>query len=176
VNCAAIPRDLLESELFGHVRGAFTGAVQPRQGKFREAHGETLFRDEIGDMPLEMQAKILRVLQDKVVTPVGGQSAYQVDVRIVAATHQDLAQKIRDGAFRQDLYFRLNALSIRLPPLCERGSDILLLAEYFLRRWRPVGYVVRRAAFIEDTFQTSPARGSFRPTGARHMSTRPFVV
>jgi DNA-binding NtrC family response regulator len=133
VNCAAIPRDLLESELFGHVRGAFTGAVQPRQGKFRAANGGTLFLDEIGDMPLEMQAKILRVLQDKVVTAVGGQSAYQVDVRIVAATHQDLAQKIRDGAFRQDLYFRLNALSIRLPPLRERGSDILLLAEYFLR-------------------------------------------
>jgi len=117
-----------------HVRGAFTGAVQPRQGKFREANGGTLFLDEIGDMPLEMQAKILRVLQDKVVTPVGGQSANQVDVRIVAATHQDLAQKIQDGAFRRDLYFRLNALSIRLPPLRERGSDILLLAEYFLRR------------------------------------------
>jgi DNA-binding NtrC family response regulator len=134
VNCAAIPRDLLESELFGHVRGAFTGAVQARQGKFREADRGTLFLDEIGDMPLEMQAKILRVLQDKVVAPVGGQANYSVDVRIVAATHQDLAQKVRDNSFRQDLYFRLNVLSIRLPPLRERGSDILLLAEFFLRR------------------------------------------
>ena len=135
VNCAAIPSELLESELFGHVKGAFTGAIQPRPGKFREADGGTLFLDEIGDMPLEMQAKILRVLQDKVVAPVGGQSSCQVDVRIVAATHQDLAKKVQDGAFRQDLYFRLNVLSIRLPALRERGSDILLLAEYFLRRF-----------------------------------------
>jgi DNA-binding NtrC family response regulator len=135
VNCAAIPRELLESELFGHVRGAFTGAVQPRPGKFREADRRTLLLDEIGDMPMEMQAKILRVLQDKVVAPVGGQSSDQVDVRIVAATHQDLAKKVRDGAFRQDLYFRLNVLNIRLPALRERGSDILLLAEYFLRRF-----------------------------------------
>jgi DNA-binding NtrC family response regulator len=135
VNCAAIPRELLESELFGHVKGAFTGAIQPRPGKFREADGGTLFLDEIGDMPLEMQAKILRVLQDKVVAPVGGQSSYQVDIRIVAATHQDLAKNVQDGAFRQDLYFRLNVLHIRLPALRERGSDILLLAEYFLRRF-----------------------------------------
>jgi len=132
VNCAAIPRELLESELFGHVKGAFSGAFQPRAGKFREADGGTLFLDEIGDMPLEMQAKILRVLQDKVVTPVGGQSSYQVSIRILAATHQDLGKKIQDGNFRQDLYFRLNALNIRLPALRERGSDILLLAEYFL--------------------------------------------
>jgi two-component system NtrC family response regulator len=134
VNCAAIPRELLESELFGHVKGAFTGAFQPRPGKFREADGGTLFLDEIGDMPLEMQAKILRVLQDKVVTPVGGQSSHQVDIRVVAATHQDLAKKVDNGGFRQDLYFRLNALSIQLPALRERGSDILLLAEYFLRQ------------------------------------------
>jgi two-component system NtrC family response regulator len=132
VNCAAIPRDLLESELFGHVKGAFSGAFQPRAGKFREADSGTLFLDEIGDMPLEMQAKILRVLQDRVVTPVGGQSSYQVNIRILAATHQDLGKKIQDGNFRQDLYFRLNALNIRLPALRERGSDILLLAEYFL--------------------------------------------
>ena len=132
VNCAAIPRELLESELFGHVKGAFTGALHPRPGKFREADGGTLFLDEIGDMPLEMQAKILRVLQDKVVTPVGGQSSQQVNIRVLAATHHDLGSRVRDGSFRQDLYFRLNALSIRLPPLRERGSDILLLAEHFL--------------------------------------------
>jgi DNA-binding NtrC family response regulator len=134
VNCAAIPRELLESELFGHVKGAFTGAVQPRAGKFREADGGTLFLDEIGDMPLEMQAKILRALQDKVVTPVGGQSSHQVNIRIVAATHQDLAKKVQDGGFRQDLFFRLNVLNIRLPALRERGSDILLLSEHFLRQ------------------------------------------
>jgi DNA-binding NtrC family response regulator len=134
VNCAAIPSELLESELFGHVKGAFTGAFQPRPGKFREADGGTLFLDEIGDMPLEMQAKILRVLQDKVVTPVGGQSSHQVNIRIVAATHQDLAQKVQNGTFRQDLFFRLNVLNIRLPALRERGSDILLLAEHFLRQ------------------------------------------
>ena len=135
VNCAAIPRELLESELFGHVKGAFSGAFQPRAGKFREADGGTLFLDEIGDMPLEMQAKILRVLQDKVVTPVGGHSSYQVDLRILAATHQNLGKKIQEGNFRQDLYFRLNVLNIRLPALRERGSDILLLAENFLMRF-----------------------------------------
>jgi DNA-binding NtrC family response regulator len=134
VNCAAIPRELLESELFGHAKGAFSGAFQARAGKFREADGGTLFLDEIGDMPLEMQAKILRVLQDKVITPVGGQSSYQVNIRILAATHQDLGKKIRDGSFRQDLYFRLNVLNIRLPPLRERGKDILLLAQLFLER------------------------------------------
>ncbi|MBV9875561.1 MAG: sigma-54-dependent Fis family transcriptional regulator [Verrucomicrobia bacterium] len=133
VNCAAIPRELMESELFGHVKGAFTGAIQPRPGKFREADGGTLFLDEIGDMNLEMQAKILRVLQDKIVSPVGGQSSQQADVRIVAATHQDLPKKIQEGHFRQDLFFRLNVLSILLPPLRERGSDIVLLAEHFLR-------------------------------------------
>jgi DNA-binding NtrC family response regulator len=137
VNCAAIPRDLLESELFGHVKGAFTGAVQPRAGKFREANTGILFLDEIGDMNLDMQAKILRVLQDKMVSPVGGQSSQLVDVRIVAATHQDLTKKITEGGFRQDLFFRLNVLSIRLPPLRERGSDILLLAEHFLRSTGP---------------------------------------
>jgi two-component system NtrC family response regulator len=132
VNCAAIPKELLESELFGHVRGAFTGAFKPVPGKFREANSGILFLDEIGDMPLEMQAKILRVLQDRVVTPVGGQSSCEVNIRIVAATHQDLAKKVKEGAFRQDLFFRLNVLSIRLPPLRDRGADILLLAEHFL--------------------------------------------
>ncbi len=134
VNCAAIPRELLESELFGHVKGAFSGAWQARAGKFREADGGTLFLDEIGDMPLEMQAKILRVLQDKIITPIGGQSSYQVNIRILAATHQDLGKKIREGTFRQDLYFRLNVLNIRLPPLRERGTDIALLAQLFLER------------------------------------------
>jgi two-component system NtrC family response regulator len=135
VNCAAIPAALLESELFGHLKGAFTGAFQGRPGRFREADGGTLFLDEIGDMNMEMQAKILRILQDKIVTPVGGQSSLQVNVRIVTATHHDLARNVEDGQFRRDLFFRLNVLNIWLPPLRERGSDILLLAEHFLGKY-----------------------------------------
>jgi DNA-binding NtrC family response regulator len=132
VNCAAIPADLLESELFGHVKGAFTGAASDRTGAFREANGGTLLLDEIGDMPPAMQAKILRVLQDKVVTPVGGRPA-AVDIRVIAATHRDLTEWIAEGRFREDLYYRLNIVRITLPPLRERLADILPLAEHFLR-------------------------------------------
>jgi DNA-binding NtrC family response regulator len=132
VNCAAIPADLLESELFGHVKGAFTGAASDRAGAFREANGGTLLLDEIGDMPPAMQAKILRVLQDKVVMPVGGRPA-AVDVRVVAATHRDLTEWIAEGRFRDDLYYRLNIVRITLPPLRERLADIVPLAEHFLR-------------------------------------------
>jgi two-component system NtrC family response regulator len=132
VNCAAIPPELLESELFGHVRGAFTGAVQPRAGRFREAAGGTLFLDEIGDMTPAMQAKVLRVLQERVVTPVGGSEALPTDVRVVAATHRDLVLMVREETFREDLYYRLNVLNILLPPLRARDSDVLLLADYFL--------------------------------------------
>jgi DNA-binding NtrC family response regulator len=137
VNCAAIPAELLESELFGHVRGAFTGALSAREGRFREANGGTLFLDEIGDMSLPMQAKLLRVLQDGIVTPVGGSSAQQVDVRIIAATHHDLVAMVREEKFREDLFYRLNVLMIALPPLRERGADILVLAEHFLRLAEP---------------------------------------
>jgi two-component system NtrC family response regulator len=133
VNCAAIPRDLLESELFGHVRGAFTGATSDRPGAFRDAHGGTLFLDEIGDMDLAMQAKILHVLQERVVTPVGGRSV-AIDVRIVAATHQVLENRVRVGGFREDLFYRLNVVPIHLPPLRERIADIVPLAEHFLRQ------------------------------------------
>ena len=131
VNCAAIPADLLESQLFGHVRGAFTGAVADRAGSFREADGGTLFLDEIGDMAPALQAKLLRVLQERVVTPVGGK-AVAVDVRILAATHQDLAAMVAAGRFREDLFWRLRVVPIHLPPLRERLSDILPLAEHFL--------------------------------------------
>jgi two-component system NtrC family response regulator len=137
VNCAAIPAELLESELFGHVRGAFTGAVQARSGRFREADGGTLFLDEIGDMMPAMQAKMLRALQDRAIMPVGGSAAQHVDVRVIAATQHDLAGLARDEKFREDLFYRLNVLRIELPPLRERGSDILLLAEHFLRRALP---------------------------------------
>lgn len=131
VNCAAIPADLLESELFGHMRGAFTGAATDRTGAFREADGGTLFLDEIGDMPAAMQAKILRALQERVVTPVGG-IPVPVDARVIAATHRDLPTLVAQGAFRGDLYYRLNVVPIALPPLRERRGDIAPLAEHFL--------------------------------------------
>jgi DNA-binding NtrC family response regulator len=132
LNCAAIPSELLESELFGHVKGAFTGASADRPGAFRDADGGTLFLDEIGDMPLSMQAKILRVLQERVLTPVAGKPV-PVDVRVVAATHRDLASLVSSGAFREDLFYRLNVVTIALPPVRERLADIVPLAEHFLR-------------------------------------------
>lgn len=131
LNCAAIPPDLLESELFGHVKGAFTGAVLERKGAFRQAHGGTLFLDEIGDMDLAMQAKILRAIQERVVTPVGGRPQ-KIDVRIVAATHRDLEQWVKTGRFREDLFYRLSVVPVELQPLRKRAADILPLADYFL--------------------------------------------
>jgi DNA-binding NtrC family response regulator len=131
VNCAAIPGPLLESQLFGHARGAFTGAIADRAGSFREADGGTLFLDEIGDMDLAMQAKLLRVLQDRMVVPVGGKPA-PVDVRILAATHRDLRAMVVKGKFREDLFYRIGVVPVHLPALRERLSDILPLAEHFL--------------------------------------------
>jgi two-component system NtrC family response regulator len=134
VNCAAIPRDLLESELFGHVKGAFTGAIGARIGAFQQANGGTLFLDEIGDMGLDMQAKLLRALEERTVTPVGGGRAERLDLRFVAATHRDLLKLTKDGKFREDLYYRLNVIPMHVPPLRQRIADIQLLAEYFLAR------------------------------------------
>ena len=147
VNCAAIPHDLLESELFGHLRGAFTGATADRAGAFRDAHGGTLFLDEIGDMDMAMQAKILRVLQERVVTPVGGRPL-AVDVRIVAATHRALAERVRQGTFREDLFYRLNVVPLHLPPLRERIADIVPLAEHFLRAAGGPGLTAAAAAVL----------------------------
>jgi DNA-binding NtrC family response regulator len=132
VNCAAIPADLLESELFGHAKGSFTGATADRVGAFREAADGTLFLDEIGDMPPVMQGKILRAIEERVITPVGGKPG-PFDARLVAATHRDLSSLVASGTFREDLYYRLNVVPIVLPPLRERREDILPLAEHFLR-------------------------------------------
>jgi two-component system nitrogen regulation response regulator NtrX len=132
VNCAAIPEELIESELFGHIKGAFTGALADRRGKFEAADGGTLFLDEIGDMSLKTQAKVLRALQESVVEPVGGTSSVRVDVRVLAATNKDLPAEIRSGRFREDLYFRLNVIPIYVPPLRDRADDIPLLADHFM--------------------------------------------
>ncbi len=132
VNCAAIPEELIESELFGHVRGAFTGAVADRRGKFELAHGGTIFLDEIADMSVKTQAKVLRVLQAQVMEPVGGSTRIRVDARVLAATNKDLPQEIRAGRFREDLYFRLNVVPISVPPLRARAADIPRLAEHFM--------------------------------------------
>jgi two-component system nitrogen regulation response regulator GlnG len=134
VNMAAIPRELIESELFGHERGAFTGAAQRTAGRFEQAQGGTLFLDEIGDMPMEAQTRLLRVLQSGEFSPVGGARAIRADVRIIAATHQELPKLIAEGQFREDLYYRLNVVPIRLPALRERGSDVGELARHFLDR------------------------------------------
>ncbi len=134
VNMAAIPKELVESELFGHERGAFTGATNRGIGRFEQAEGGTLFLDEIGDMPLEAQTRLLRVLQQGEYTTVGGRTAIRTDVRIIAATNRDLRQLIQQGLFREDLYYRLNVVPLRLPPLRERGEDIADLARHFLRK------------------------------------------
>ncbi|WP_370981089.1 sigma-54-dependent transcriptional regulator [Agaribacterium sp. ZY112] len=135
VNCAAIPETLIEAELFGHEKGAFTGAASNREGLVAAADGGTLFLDEIGELPLEAQARLLRVLQEGEVRPIGSTESHKVDVRLVAATHRDLATLAREGKFREDLYFRINVVQLRLPPLRERGKDILLLAETFIKRF-----------------------------------------
>ena len=134
INCAAMPVTLLESELFGHVRGAFTDAKQPRSGLLVQAEGGTLFLDELGDMPLEMQTKLLRALQERKVRPVGGDTEVPFDVRLVTATNLDLDSAVEEGEFRRDLFYRINVVSIPLPPLRARGNDVLLLAQHFLRK------------------------------------------
>ena len=160
VNCAAIPAALMESQLFGHVRGAFTGAVADRAGSFREADGGTLFLDEIGDMEPSLQAKLLRVLQERVVTPVGGRPV-KVDVRILSATHRDLPREVRAGRFREDLFWRLGVVPVALPPLRERLSDILPLAEHFLALAGGLG-VKRLSAEAASVLLSHPWPGNVR--------------
>ncbi|NOY52403.1 MAG: sigma-54-dependent Fis family transcriptional regulator [Deltaproteobacteria bacterium] len=149
VNCAAIPQDLIESELFGHEKGSFTGAVTRRKGKFEQADGGTLFLDEIGDMSLSTQAKVLRVLQEQTVQRVGGSEAFDVDVRVIAATNRDLEKEIREERFREDLFYRLNVIPFRAPPLRERREDIPLLVRHFVEEYARVNGV-KQKSFLEE--------------------------
>src|SRR5580658_3814119 len=156
LNCAAVPAELVESELFGHEKGAFTGASGRHTGKFEQAHGGTLFLDEIGDMPLTMQAKLLRVLEEGEVERIGGERAITVDVRVVVATHRDLEAQVRDGKFRQDLFHRVFVFPLRLPPLRERREDIPALIEHFAAQvsatngWKPMRFTADAMAALEE--------------------------
>ena len=134
VNCAALPANLIESELFGHEKGAFTGAIDKRTGKFEQAHGGTIFLDEIGELPVDLQAKLLRVLQEREIEPIGGYKR-KIDVRFIAATNRDLEEEVATGRFRMDLYYRLSVFPVRLPSLRERNGDILLLADHFIKKY-----------------------------------------
>jgi len=165
VNCTALPHSLLESELFGHVKGAFTGATSARRGLFVEADRGTLFLDEIGDMPMELQARLLRVLEDGEVRAVGADASRTVDVRIVAATHQDLEARVREGRFRADLFYRLNVVTLRLPALRERREDIPLLVEHFVTRARarnPRSRVQALAPDVVSALAAMPWPGNVR--------------
>ncbi|MCK5339677.1 MAG: sigma 54-interacting transcriptional regulator, partial [Desulfobulbaceae bacterium] len=159
VNCGAIPEALLESELFGHTKGSFTGATRNYEGLFRSAHGGTLFLDEIGDTPLSIQVKLLRVLQEKSVRPVGSSQADLIDVRILSATNRDLEDAIAEGNFRQDLYYRLNVVSLEIPSLIQRREDIPLLAAHFLKT-------------ISD--QTGKKVNGFAPEAMEQLLTAPW--
>jgi len=132
VNCGAIPAELMESEFFGHIKGSFTGANTDKQGLFQVANWRTLFLDEVAELPFPMQVKLLRAIQEKAIRPVGGQKEESVDVRILSATHKDLAKMVADGEFRQDLFYRINVIELKVPPLRERGDDVFLLADHIL--------------------------------------------
>ncbi len=162
-NCAAIPETLLESVLFGHTKGAFTGAVRDHSGHFVAADKGTLFLDEIGDMPLAMQVKLLRVLQEGEVRPVGGSSVRRVDVRVVAATNKNLEEMVAAGEFREDLFYRINVLQLELPPLRERGEDIVILARYFLALANErSGRALRLGDAAADVLRGKPWPGNVR--------------
>jgi PAS domain S-box-containing protein len=164
VNCAAVPRDLIASELFGHEKGAFTGATQRRLGRFELAHGGTIFLDEVGELPMETQVALLRVLQEREFQRVGGTTPIRIDVRVVAATNRDLHAAIEAGTFRSDLFYRLNVFPIAVPPLRERGDDISLLVEYFLDRYaRKAGKTIRRVnKRVLDRLRAYPWPGNVR--------------
>ncbi len=163
INCGAIPRELLESELFGHRKGAFTGAVTDRLGRFEMAHGGTLFLDEIGDLPLDMQVKLLRVLQDRVIHPVGASKSVPIDVRVIAATHKNLVEDVAKGHFREDLYYRLNVLPCHTTPLRERRDDIPVLLDFYAARHAPDGVgPISFAPELLDALMAYPWPGNVR--------------
>jgi DNA-binding NtrC family response regulator len=164
VNCPTVPENILESELFGYRKGAFTHASQNKIGLFQEAHGGTLFLDEIGDISTTIQTKLLRVLQEKVIKPLGDTKSIRVDVRVTASTNRNLEEKIRRGEFREDLYYRLNVLPLVLPPLRERREDIPLLVDHFIRKWAPELHRPARTVSPElmDRFQRHPWEGNVR--------------
>ncbi len=161
VNCAAIPKDLIESELFGYVRGAFTGAVKDKPGKFQRADGGSLFLDEIADLPAELQTKLLRAIETRQVDPLGSSKAVDVDVRLIAATNADLDQHVREGTFRSDLYYRLNVIPIRIPPLRDRPDDIPALWDHFARRYAGDS-PVRTSPELLQTLMQLPWPGNVR--------------
>lgn len=152
INCGALPENLLESELFGHAKGAFTGAVQANSGLFREADGGTLFLDEIGDMPMTLQVKLLRALQERQIRPVGSSKHIDIDVRVISATHKDLHKEMEEGSFREDLYYRLNVVNLKLPSLKERSEDIPLLARSLLQQ-SALRHDVNASQFSDDAMQ-----------------------
>lgn len=162
VNCAAIPEALLESELFGHMRGAFTGAVQASAGRIAAAQGGTLFLDEVGELPLSLQAKLLRFLDQKEVQRLGSAEPFHADVRVVAATNADLGEAVDEGRFRGDLYYRLSAFPLELPPLAERAADILPLANYFLRTLNRTGAVAGLSVEAMERLQAHGWPGNVR--------------
>jgi DNA-binding NtrC family response regulator len=157
INCSAIPENLLESELFGHVRGAFTGAITSKKGLFEEANGGTIFLDEIGDLSLSLQSKLLRVLEDQEIRPVGGTQSIKVDLRFISATNKDIENAVKGGTFREDLFYRINVITIKLPPLRERKEDIELLVRYFIQKYskelgKPVNEIDNEALNILKTY------------------------
>jgi DNA-binding NtrC family response regulator len=162
VNCAAISKELIESELFGHEKGAFTGAATLRKGSFEEADGGTIFLDEIGELPLDLQAKLLRALESGEVKRVGASRPMHVDVRVVAATNRDLLADAREGKFREDLYYRLCVVPLRLPPLRNRRGDILTLAEHFLERFSPRGQTVKLSPSAAERLRNHEWPGNIR--------------
>jgi two-component system response regulator AtoC len=162
LNCAALPSELVESELFGYERGAFTGAFQKKIGMFEAADGGTILLDEIGDMDVRLQAKLLQVLQDREFQRIGGKDVIKVDVRVMAATHRDLEKAIEDGKFREDLYYRLNVINLELPPLRERNEDILPLADYLLKKHAVAGKGISIPADLRETMLAYPWPGNVR--------------
>jgi len=163
VNCGAIPSELMESEFFGHLKGSFTGATSDNPGLFRAAHGGTLFLDEIADLPLSMQVKLLRVIQEKTVRPVGSQAEQPIDVRIISASHRNLENMVKESVFRQDLYYRVNVIGVRVPPLCERADDIPMLTDYIIKKQnRDSTAQISLATEAEQALKKYPFPGNIR--------------